>query len=442
MLFVDVIVLLAVAAAGLLAGRALGLPAIVAYLVAGVLVGPGGLGIVSRSEPISELAALGVALLLFGVGIEFSLERLRRILPRMIASGALQVTGTVAATALGFRLLALPWPAALFAGFLVSLSSTAIVFKLYDEEGELDAPQGLAAAGILLFQDLAMVPMMLLVPVLATAGAGAARAALGALLEGTTALAAVLVLARAVLPRVLALVARARTPELFPLAALVVAFGTALGAARLGLSLPIGAFLAGLALSGSLYAHQVFAELLPLRDAFVSIFFTSIGMLFEPAAIAGEPALLAGMVGAVLFKGLLITAIVGLFWRSARLAVLTGFGLAQIGEFSFVLARQGGAAGVISRGLEQAFLGAAIITMAATPFLMPLGLRLALVGAAEPGAGGAPHLRDHVLVIGYGVTGQAVARVLRETEIGRASCRERVWAGGGGLAEQWEARER
>src|SRR5439155_107650 len=148
-------------------------------------------------------------------------------------------------------------------------------------------------------------------------------------LARAAALAAILVLARAVLPRLLALVARAHTPELFPLAALVVAFGTALGAARLGLSLPIGAFLAGLALSGSLYAHQVFAELLPLRDAFVAIFFTSIGMLFEPAAIAREPVLLAGMVGAVLFKGALIAAIVGLLWRSARLAILTGFGLAQ-----------------------------------------------------------------------------------------------------------------
>ena len=221
-------------------------------------------------------------------------------------------------------------------------------------------------------------------------------------------------LARAVLPRALALVARARTPELFPLAALVVAFGTALGAARLGLSLPIGAFLAGLA-SGSRYAHQVFAELLPLRDAFVAIFFTSIGMLFEPAAIAREPMLLAGMVAAVLFKGALTAAIVAVLWRSARLALLTGFGLAQIGEFSFVLARQGGVAGVISEGLAQAFFGAAILTMAATPFLMRAARRLALVGAAAPAGGGAPDLADHVLVVGYGVTGQAVARVLRKT---------------------------
>ena len=201
MLVADVVLLLAVGAVALLAGRALGLPAIVAYLVAGVLVGPGGAGLVPRSDAVSELAELGVALLLFGVGIEFSLDRLRRILPRMVASGALQMAGTIGATALGFGWLGLPWPAALLTGFLVSLSSTAIVFKVYDERGELDAPHGLAASGILLFQDLAMVPMVLLVPVLATAGDGAAAAAVWALAEGVAALVAVLVLARAVLPR-------------------------------------------------------------------------------------------------------------------------------------------------------------------------------------------------------------------------------------------------
>jgi len=414
--FVDVILLLAVATAGLVAGRALRLPAVVAYLVAGVLVGPGGLGWVARSHEIEELAELGVALLLFGVGIEFSLDRLRRILPRMLTSGALQVGGTAAATTLLFRGLGTPWPPALFAGFLVSLSSTAIVFKLYDEDGEIDAPQGVAAAGILLFQDLALVPMMLLVPVLARPGARAGAAGV-ALLAAAATLAALLFLARAVLPRALALVARARTPELFPLAALVIAFGTALGATKLGLSAPIGAFLAGLALSGSPYAHQVFAELLPLRDAFVAVFFTSIGMLLQPSLIAAAPGVLAGMLGAVVFKGVLIAAIVGVLWRSARLAVLAGMGLAQIGEFSFVLARQGVAAGLMPDGFEQAFLGTAILTMAATPFLVRAAKRLALMTAEGPGAEGAPELCDHVLVIGYGVTGQAVARVLRETGI-------------------------
>jgi len=413
----DVIALLTVATVALVVGRALGVPSIVAYLLAGVLAGPGGLGLIAHSPAVDQLAELGVALLLFGVGIEFSLERLRGILPRMLVCGALQVSLTVGITAVTFSTLGQPWSAAVFAGFLVSLSSTAIVFKLYDERGELDAPQGLAAAGILLFQDLALVPMMLLVPVLAGPGESALTAAGTALLRAIAAVGALLLLSRAVLPRLLALVARTGTPELFPIAALVIAFGTALGASQIGLSLPIGAFLAGLALSGSLYAHQVFAELLPLRDAFVAIFFTSIGLLLQPAMVGSEPALLAGMLGVVVFKGALIALIVGLLWRSTRLAILAGFGLAQIGEFSFVLARQGVAAGVVPEHVEQEFLAAAIITMAATPFLMRLARRLAVLGAEAPGATPPPELKHHVLVVGYGVTGQAVARVLRETGI-------------------------
>src|SRR5262249_23919993 len=165
--FVDVIILLAIATGALIAGRALRLPSIVAYLLAGVLAGPGGVGLIAHSEARDQLAELGVALPLFGVGIEFSLVRLRGILPRMLASGTLQVVVTVVATAVLFCWLGRAWPTAVFAGFLLSLSSTAIVFKLYDERGELEAPQGLAAAGILLLQDLALVPMMLLVPVLA-----------------------------------------------------------------------------------------------------------------------------------------------------------------------------------------------------------------------------------------------------------------------------------
>src|SRR5262249_43414696 len=188
-----------------------------------------------------------------------------------------------------------------------------------------------------------------------------------------------------------------------------VAFGTALGAARLGLSLPIGAFLAGLALSGSLYAHQVFAELLPLRDAFVALFFTSIGMLLQPAVAAEAPGLVLGMLALVAFKGALIGAIIGVLWRSMAVGILVGMALAQIGEFSFVLARDAVSAGLIETRLEQAFLEAAILSMAATPFLVRAAHRLAAVGADRPGTAAPPALRDHVLVIRYGITGQAVA---------------------------------
>jgi len=413
----EIIVLLAVAAAGLVAGRFLRLPPIVAYLVAGVLAGPDVLGWISRTPAIEQIAELGVALLLFGVGIEFSLARLRRILGRMVASGGLQVSLTVAATAAAVHLLGGSMPTAVFTGFLIALSSTAIVLKLYVDTGEIDTPQGQAAAGILLFQDLALVPMMLLIPVLASPRESMVLAAGLALAKAALTVGGLLFLARAVLPRTLALVARAGTPELFPVAALVIAFGTAFGAVELGLSLPIGTFLAGLALSGSPYAHQVFAEVLPLRDAMVAVFFTSIGMLLDPAVVATQPILLASMVALVALKGAFSALIVGALWQSQRLAVMSGLGLAQIGEFSFVLAHQGVRAGLLPAPYAQALLGTAILTMAATPFLLQLARRIAPVGAAAPGDRQPRTLQNHVLVLGYGSTGQAVARVLKETGI-------------------------
>jgi len=331
MLARDLIVLLAVATGGLLLGRRLRLPPIVAYLLAGIVAGPGGFGWMTRSDEVAHVAEIGVTLLLFGVGIEFSLDRIRRILPRMLPSGTFQVGLTVALSALIFTWSGAAWPMAIFAGFLLSLSSTAIVFKIYHEEGVLDAPQGQAAAGILLFQDLAIIPMMLLVPVLAHPGESPGTGAFTALGKAAGTLAALLFLARAVLPRALDLVARSRTQEIFPLAALVIALGTAFGAVQLGFSPPIGAFVAGLALSGSRYAHQVFAEVLPLRDAFVAIFFTSMGMLLDPKVVASDPGILGGVIVLALLKGVLIGALVGWIWRSRRLAILAGFGLAQVG---------------------------------------------------------------------------------------------------------------
>jgi CPA2 family monovalent cation:H+ antiporter-2 len=308
------------------------------------------------------------------------------------------------------------WPVAVFVGFLVALSSTAIVFKLYEETGEIDAPHGLPATGVLLFQDLALVPMMLLVPVLAEPEKAGVVEALLALVRAAVAVGALLMLARVVLPRLLGMVARLQTPELFPLSALVIALGTAGAAAALGLSLQIGAFLAGLALSGSRYAHQVFAELLPLRDAFVAVFFTSIGLLLQPEVVLREPGLLIGMIAAVLAKGAITGGVVGILWSSPRIGVLVGLGLAQVGEFSFVLAKAGVEHGLLPGSIEQAFLGGAIVTMAGTPFFMMAARRLARIGEEVPDTGETA-LADHVVMIGYGTTGEAVARVLRDTGI-------------------------
>jgi CPA2 family monovalent cation:H+ antiporter-2 len=428
MLLQDAVLLLAVAVAGLVAGRALatpgverllgrrlGLPPVVAYLLAGVLAGPGALGLVSHSAGVDALAELGVALLLFGVGIEFSLERMRRMLGFMVAGGGIQVVGSIVATAALMRAFGAGGAESIVAGFLVALSSTALVFKLFSDRGELDAPFGQAAAGILLFQDLALVPMILLLPVLAGPVDGALWSAAGALLRAAVALGVLIAMARFVLPRALDAAATLQVPELFPSVALLVAFGTALAAHAVGLSLPLGAFLAGLALSGTPHAHQVFAELLPLRDAFVALFFTSVGVLLEPAAIGAAPAWLVVMLVAVAVKGLITGAVAGIGWRSARLGVIAGCTLAQIGEFSFVLSREASELGILSATIEQAFLAAAVLSMAATPFLYQAGRRLALTDlrAGRPGAA----RRGHVVVVGYDGTGQAVARVLGSTSI-------------------------
>lgn len=415
-LAVELLLLLLVALGGLLAARALRLPPIAGYLIAGVLAGPAALGLLHHSHEIEIVAELGVALLLFGVGIEFSLAGMRRSLARLATAGGLQVVLTTLLVAAAFRLFGLAWAPALFLGFLAALSSTAVVFKLFGETGELDAPHGQAASGLLLVQDLALVPMMLLVPVLAAPGGnpwGPAALALG---KAALALAGLLVMGRLVLPRLLELVLRAHVPELHPIAALVAAFGTAFLAVALGLTLPIGAFLAGLALSGSRYSHQVFAELLPLRDAFVAIFFTSVGLLVQPAALLAAPGPLALMLLAVLLKAAVTGAVVHLLWRSPITAILTALATAQIGEFAFVLAAVGARDGLLTPALEQGVLGATILTMAATPFLHRLGLRLGRTGAARP-ARTAGVQTGHVLLLGYGQTGRAIAQVLRKTGI-------------------------
>ena len=417
----DIIVLLSVATASLVLGRLLRLPSVVAYLIGGVLAGPGVLGLVGHSEDIERIAELGVALLLFGVGVELSLDRLRQNLLRTVVGGTLQVMLTIAIGAGVFFSLDYEAPVAFLIGFLLALSSTAIVLKMFTQAGEIDSPHGQASTGILLFQDLMLVPMMLLVPALARPGDEVLRAAGLALLQAAVAVGGLLLVARTVLPRALGFIARVGTMEVFPLLALVIAIGTAVGAAQLGLSLSLGAFLAGLALSGSTYAHQVFAELLPLRDACVAIFFTSIGMLVEPAVVLATPGLLLAMLGAVVLKAALIVAIIALLWRSWRVAVYTGLALAQLSEFAFVLAGEGVRTRLIGSELEQAFFGTAILSMAATPLLILAARRLGVLGAGTSSAEPAPAYTGHVLVIGYGVTGQAVARVLGETGIAFAA---------------------
>src|SRR6266508_2831034 len=276
------------------------LPALPGFIVAGIVLGPNALKLVSDVRRVESLAEVGVIMLLFTIGIEFSLSRLKEMGRQVVGGGLAQLGFTVLAT-LAVGVVFLPsWQVALFLGFLTALSSTAIVLKGLTDKGEIDAPHGRLATGVLIFQDLCVVPMMLVLPFLAGRAAGGATGLLLALGKAVLVVLGVLVLARTVVPRALAEILKTRSRELFLIAIILLGTLTALGTAAAGASLALGAFLAGLVISESDYGHQALAELLPFRDVFISLFFVAVcTMLVTPFLLQGGPAILDALERAV-----------------------------------------------------------------------------------------------------------------------------------------------
>src|SRR6266566_321151 len=349
------------------------LPALPGFIVAGVLLGPNALGLVSDVHQVESLAEVGVILLLFTIGIEFSLSRLREMGRQVVIGGGAQVLLTVGLSAALAAGLGLAWPVAVLVGFLVALSSTAIVLKGLADKGEIDTPHGRLATGMLIFQDLCVVPMMLVLPYLAGGSGGGAGVA-WALTKAGLVVAGVLVLARTVVPRALSEIVKTRSRELFLIAVILVGTLTALGTAAAGASLALGAFLAGLVISESDYGHQAMAELLPFRDVFISLFFVTVGMLVQVSFLRDHPALAVVGVAAIMGgKSALAALGPAVLGYSGRVALLAGLAVSQIGEFSFVLARQGRGTGLLPEGLYQTFLAVAVLTMLVTPFALQSG---------------------------------------------------------------------
>ena len=406
------------------------LPALPGFIVAGVLVGPNGLGLVSDVHQVESLAEVGVILLLFTIGIEFSLSRLREMGRQVVVGGGSQViltTGLATLLAVG---LGAARSVAVLLGFLVALSSTAIVLKGLTDLGEIDAPHGRLSTGVLVFQDLCVVPMMLVLPFLAGQSTGGARGLLFALGKAGLVVIGVLVLARTIVPRALSEILKTRSRELFLIAVILVGTLTALGTAAAGASLALGAFLAGLVISESDYGHQAMAELLPFRDVFISLFFVTVGMLVQTEFLRAHPVLAVGGVVLVMGGKTLLAAVgPALLGYSGRVALLAGLAVSQIGEFSFVLAREGRSAGLLPEGLYQTFLPIAVLTMLVTPFLLQGGPgilhrleRFVPIGRLLPGlrsdvmAMAEEPLTDHVIVAGYGLNGRNLAAALRSIQ--------------------------
>lgn len=410
------------------------LPSIAGFLVVGALIGPHGLNLISDIETVQVLAEIGVVLLLFTIGIEFSLVQLASLKRLLLVAAPIQVIGVVAFAWLGGVLVGLPAQQAVFWGFLLSLSSTAIVLNALAANGESDSIHGRAAIGILVFQDLAVVPMILLVPILASPSGEALTSILFALGKSVVVVGCVVAAAWYAVPKLLEHIVRSRSRELFLLTIIVMCLGIAWLTALGGLSLALGAFIAGLVISESKYSHQATAEVLPFRDSFNSLFFVSIGILMDWRILLQYP----GVVTGLLLLVLLIKFVAGAGAVLAvslppRSAIMAGIALAQVGEFSFILAQVGQEHHLLSGAPYQIFLAVSVCSMIITPFLMQLSPHLARhIEAIQrvhrwlPGhttahvletEGRHLRIRDHVIIVGYGLNGRNLARVLGETEV-------------------------
>ena len=364
-------------------------------------------------------------LLLFGIGLELSLDRIRRIWKAVVLGGGIQVALTTGATAgIAFAWGLAPGAAA-FLGFVVAISSTAVVLRGLSDRGELESPHGRLAVGILVFQDLCVVPMILAVPMLAGDGGSTAEMLTTAGIAVGVVVGVVLG-ARLVVPRVLGFVARTRQRELFVLAVFLICFGTAWVVSLAGVSLALGAFLAGLVVAGSEFRHQAMSEVIPAREVLASLFFVSVGMLLDLDDVAANLGPITGLLVAILVgKFVLVLGTALLLRLPLRVAIISAATLAQVGEFSFVLLGAAEGTGLLPPVLSQNLLVAIILSMLLTPLGAAFGPRLAggmarvpwlnrMLGAEPPGvAEDEPHC-DHVLVVGYGLGGRRLCAALRE----------------------------
>ncbi len=408
------------------------LPLIVGLMITGIVIGPYGLGLVADAEGIEMIAEVGVMLLLFSIGLEFSLKRLREMKRLVFIGGGLQVFVTIGVVILLTLFFGRKLNQAIFFGFLAAMSSTAIVLKMYVDRREIDAPHGRAGVGILLFQDISVAFMLLILPVLPAEEAASLQTVLTGLLVSLGALSILVVAAWFILPKFLGQVVKLRSPEVFLLTIVLLCLGMSFATAQLGLSLALGGFIAGVVLADSDYSHQVTAEVLPFRDVFNSVFFVSIGMLLSISVLfANIGFVLLLVIALIAAKALIIWLIIRLIGFPQRIAVMTALGLAQIGEFSFVIAKTGRGFGLMQEGDYQSFLSASIISMIATPFMIAAAPKIGsfiqriLKDKNDPGGdeenaihetqGG--QLQQHVIIVGYGLNGRNLARVLRSVGI-------------------------
>ncbi|HEY9795541.1 MAG TPA: cation:proton antiporter [Leptolyngbyaceae cyanobacterium] len=430
-LIIDFVSVLAAAAAGGLFAALCRQPALLGYLLGGMIVGPAGLGLIKELVQIETLAQFGVAFLLFALGVEFSLAQLKKVQAIALGGGGLQIVLTVLVTtlvSLGMGWVTSP-PQGVFLGAILSLSSTAVVLKCLMERNETETPHGQVMLGILVVQDLALGLMLAVLPALDKPPEAIGIAVGLALLKIGLFAAGAIAVGIWLMPQVLRLLAKTESRELFLLGVVTLCLGIALLTEHLGLSIEMGAFVAGLMISEVEYADQTLTYVEPLRDVFAALFFAAIGMLIDPLFLWNNLELILGLVCLVFVgKFLIVTPLVRVFGYPLRTAIIAGLGLAQIGEFSFVLASEGQFLGLVSRRVYLLILGTTAVTLVVTPFVLQLIPQLFKWAETLPllkrffdpmdapleVSADAQQMQNHVVICGYGRGGRNLVRLMQE----------------------------
>lgn len=433
----DVVIILGLSVLIILLFNRFKIPPILGFLITGIVSGPHGLNLVDAGHEVELLSEIGIIFLLFVIGIEFSLKGLVSIKNTVLWGGLMQVGGTIGLTTLCATLIDIPLNTSIFIGFLFSLSSTAIVLKMLQEKGEINSPHGKVTVGILIFQDIIVVLMMLVTPLLAGQSEDPVKdlLLLAAKLAGV--LLVLFILGKYVVPILFKLVVKAKSKELFILTIVVLCFATAWLTSEVGLSLALGAFFAGLIISESDYSHQATANILPFREIFISFFFVSIGMLLDlEFFIHHLLSIHLIAVGVIVLKIVIIGITVLILKYPPRTVFLTALSIFQVGEFAFLLSATGMEYQLLSENIYQHFLAVSIITMGATPFVLnyankitdfliktpiPKNVKRRLKSIINEKAYNHKiadeNYHDHVVIIGYGLNGENVAKAVKKANI-------------------------
>ena len=416
----DIVIICGLAVAVVYVCKRLKIPTIIAFLLTGAVAGPNSLGLVHSPHQVEILAELGVVLLLFTIGLEFSFSDLAKMRRPLLLGGSIQVVLTIGLVFGGLLLSRLELAPALILGFMASLSSTAIVLKLLEDRSLIDSPQGRVSLAVLIFQDIAVVAMLLAVPLLTASGQIEGQdSGIALFFKGVTAVVVLTFAAKWGIGKLLDATAHHRDRELFAVTVAVVLLGVAWLTSWAGLSLALGAFIAGLIVSESQYGPQAVSSVMPLRDLFTSIFFVSIGMLLDVGFLWKQPWLVGTITLAIILAKTLTAGLAATFLgHNLRISLAAGLCLSQVGEFSFVLARTGQGLGLLSDQNFQLALAASVLTMMLTPSLVWIGQKIASKSRPDQRARSGKKemakatekLSGHLVIVGYGINGCNVAR--------------------------------